>query len=313
MEIDSPEAIQQTFKRMFTHQDPERRVATLKSFKPRPTDIIIATPPKSGTTWTQQIVHGLRSGGSMDFDEISAVVPFIEASGTTGIDLDADHVAQPRAFKTHECYELCPKGAAKYLVVIRHPLDAYPSAYSFMNGWMISPPGIVSPDAFIRTALSRDNPPQSIQERGVIISVIQSWWKRRQDDNVLVVFYEDMIEDLPGAVKQMAEFIGCGAGDEELQKLVVKQASKDFMLANNSKFDDYLLKRAANKRIGLPEDAGCTAENSTVRGGGKGVRRRDLSPESIAAINSKWTSLMEELTGCSSYDELRKKYGRLGK
>jgi len=35
------------------------------------------TPPKCGTTWMQQIVHGLRTRGSMDFNEITRVVPFL--------------------------------------------------------------------------------------------------------------------------------------------------------------------------------------------------------------------------------------------
>eukprot|EP00118_Oscarella_pearsei_P007869 m.39527 g.39527 ORF g.39527 m.39527 type:complete len:141 (+) comp32751_c0_seq1:68-490(+) len=131
---DSPEAIQQSMIRLLTHLSPEARQAALQNFKPRPTDIIIAAPGKSGTTWMQQIVHGLRSGGSMDFEEISQVVPFIEASPIIGIDLDADHVAQPRVFKTHEYYDDCPKGAGKYITVIRHPLDVFPSMYAFLMG-----------------------------------------------------------------------------------------------------------------------------------------------------------------------------------
>ena len=107
----------------------------------------------------------------------------------------------------------------------------------------------------------------------------------------------------------MAEFIGCGADDEELQRLVVKQASKDFMLAHSAKFNDSLLKRAMNKKLDLPDDAGFLPENCKVRGA-SGFRRQDLSPESVKGINLKWKVLMEELTGCSSYDELQTKYGR---
>lgn len=52
--------------------------------RPRAGDILIVTSPKCGTTWVQQIVHQLRSRGSMDFEEISVVVPWIEMAFDLG-------------------------------------------------------------------------------------------------------------------------------------------------------------------------------------------------------------------------------------
>ena len=47
-------------------------------FRARPSDAYITPFAKSGTTWLQQIAHGLRSGGDMDFAEISYVVPCLD-------------------------------------------------------------------------------------------------------------------------------------------------------------------------------------------------------------------------------------------
>jgi hypothetical protein len=44
----------------------------------------------------QQILHQLRSGGDMSFDEINDVVPFIELAYDTELDLEAEHKYQPR-------------------------------------------------------------------------------------------------------------------------------------------------------------------------------------------------------------------------
>jgi len=44
-------------------------------FVPRASDIVIASYAKCGTTWLQQMVHSLRTGGDLDFDDISRVVP----------------------------------------------------------------------------------------------------------------------------------------------------------------------------------------------------------------------------------------------
>ena len=55
----------------------------------RPTDVVITPYGKSGTTWTQQIFHTLRTGGDMDFDDISRVVPWIEMAGVLDMDINA--------------------------------------------------------------------------------------------------------------------------------------------------------------------------------------------------------------------------------
>ena len=52
--------------------------------RPAAGDVLIVTSPKCGTTWVQQIVHQLRSRGSMDFEEISMVVPWIEMAHDLG-------------------------------------------------------------------------------------------------------------------------------------------------------------------------------------------------------------------------------------
>ena len=44
----------------------------------------------------QQILHQLRSGGDMSFNEISDVIPFIETAYDTEINIDAEHQYQPR-------------------------------------------------------------------------------------------------------------------------------------------------------------------------------------------------------------------------
>jgi hypothetical protein len=80
------------------------------SYQPRPTDVVITTTPKAGTTWMQQICHQLRSNGDMTFDEISSVVPWIELAYDQGQDLGAPQwnaIAEAKLrrtaalFKTH--------------------------------------------------------------------------------------------------------------------------------------------------------------------------------------------------------------------
>ena len=52
--------------RLVSHES----VAAGRAFRPSATDVIISPFAKCGTTWLQQIVHSLRTGGDLDFDDI---------------------------------------------------------------------------------------------------------------------------------------------------------------------------------------------------------------------------------------------------
>jgi hypothetical protein len=127
-----PTTIEEVHERMKDFATPEGWQRGL-AYKPDPTDVFVVTPPKCGTTWMQQIVHGLRTRGSMDFDEICRVVPWINMAHDVGIDLYAPQVAHPRAFKTHSTLDEAPKGG-KYIIVVRDPCDALLSNYLFFEG-----------------------------------------------------------------------------------------------------------------------------------------------------------------------------------
>src|SRR6185436_4009445 len=166
-------------------------------FKPAPTDVFIVTPPKCGTTWMQQIVHGLRTRGSMDFEEISSVVPWINMAHDMGIDIHAPQVANPRAFKTHSTLDEVPKGA-KYIVILRNPHDALVSNYYFFDGFFFEK-GSIDIETFAR---------EFYIPRRAVFQHITALWDRRSDENILPLCYENMKTDLAGTIEKVAHFIG---------------------------------------------------------------------------------------------------------
>ena len=264
-----------------------------RSFQAKPDDLFISTYPKSGTTWMQQIVHGLRSRGDMGFGEISEVIPFIEVAHDCGLDLNAAQGFTPRAFKTHLNAHGVPQGA-RYIVVLRDPKDAAVSFYNFMVGWYLEP-GCVSLEDFVR----RNVVGSKTDER--YWSHLASWWPRRHEADVIMFCFEDIKTDPRAAVRKVADFMGIEELDEALEELVLHQSSISFMREHKHQFDDNLLRRARDEAIGLPPDG----ESSKVASGEVGEHQNSLSAETAQQFDALWAAEISPLTGAGSYDELR--------
>lgn len=260
-----------------------------KAFKPRSDDIIITPWSKSGTTWLQQIVHGLRSGGDMDFDDISRLTPWIEVADALGIDLDAEGWL-PRAFKSHYSYHAVPKGA-RYIVSFREPRSTLVSYYRFYEGWMFEP-GTVTLDEYLAPHLDRS--------RGKDYwTHMESWWEQRDAENVLLLSYELMQEDIRPTVVRVAEFIGLEA-DDDLVDLVVHQSSREFMLAHGDRFDDLLHRQRSDAVQALPLGAGSTKVTAASHDPSRSV----LSSGVLAAMEKNWAETMEASFGLASYSDV---------
>ncbi len=263
-------------------------VARGLAFAPRPSDVIISPYAKSGTTWLQQIVHGLRTGGDMDFDDISRVVPWIETASDLGLDLEAEQKASPRAYKSHLAYTVIPKGC-RYIVSLRDPRDAAVSFFRFMEGWLLEP-GTVSIDDHTRSRFLDRSHGRDYWTH------FTSWWQQREDPSLLLLAYEHMKNDLPGTVRRVARFLEIPA-DDALIELVAHQASLEFMLAHKDRFDDRLMRGLSETILGLPAGS----DSSKVRTGEVGAHAYELSPEVTALLDQMWQETIETELGLPSY------------
>lgn len=266
------------------------RAAAL-AFRPKPTDVLIATFPKCGTTWLQQIVHGLRTRGSMDFEEITLVVPWLELALDLGIDPGAPQVAEPRAFKSHLSWYDVPKGG-RYITMVRDPGDVLVSLYHFHEGWRFEAGAITLADYSRNFFLAPE------RDRGYWKHVA-SWWPQRGHEDVLMLSYESALADVPGTVRRIAGFIGCPL-DDELLEIVVRQSSIGFMKAHGTRFDDHVSRAARNAANGLPPGGA----SSKLRSGRVGDHVDRLPMDVRAALDGIWREAMESRFGLASYPEM---------
>ena len=262
------------------------------NFRLQPTDVLIATYPKAGTTLMQQIVHGLRTGGDMNFDEITEVVPWLELAHDLGLDLEAPQRAEPRAFKTHFDWNSTPRGG-RYIFVVRDPADSLVSFFHFFSGWVFETGSVSIEDFALEYVLQGSR-------SGRYWDHLVSWWPKRLDEDTLWLCFEDIAADLPTATARVATFLGLDPRHPNVE-IATRQASIDFMRENGSRFDDHLVRNARNAACGLP----ASGTTSKVRKGKSGGGSREVPPEVLEVWNREWKEVVEPTTGHGSYADLR--------
>ena len=99
-------------------------------YRPRPTDVVVATFPKNGTTWVLHICHQLRMRGAepdfADQEDMLSLLDLIPLGLSAGKVLGADGVdrsiqsAEPHIFATHVRCDAVPRGG-KIITCVREP------------------------------------------------------------------------------------------------------------------------------------------------------------------------------------------------
>jgi hypothetical protein len=282
-----PTSIDDMISRLADFRSDEAAEA-VNNFPTRSSDVFICTYTKSGTTWTQQIVHQLRTGGSMEFDDISVVVPWLETAVDIDIDPTADQRWEPRAFKSHLSSPEIPPGG-RYITVFRDPLTVLPSFYRFFEGWFFEP-GTVTIEDFARAFYIGGS------ASGRHWQHLIDWWPRIGDDDVLALSYEDMVADPDAVPPIVADFLGMEL-DDETMSTVISNCRRSTMTQHGSKFEEILLRQKRDPLMGLP--AGGTA--SKVNASTSAVLPLYIATE----LDAVWAKTVTPILGFASYDEFR--------
>ncbi len=214
-------------------------------------DIVVSVPAKSGTTWTMNIVHQLRSGGDPDLFDVYVEVPWLEfvPSPTTEVadivaGFDAMGTERRRAFKTHSGpgdlpYQAPGKGPdVKYVVVGRNPDEAIASMRPFIDShsdawfqlWDVPKEMVVGPD--FETFVNEIGQMLLMQT----FAFLAAWWPLRNQPNVLFVHFADLKADPEGSVRRIADFLGFEPTEDEWPG-IMEYTSFAWMKAHEDKFE----------------------------------------------------------------------------
>uniref|UniRef100_A0A8C4JHG0 Sulfotransferase n=1 Tax=Dromaius novaehollandiae TaxID=8790 RepID=A0A8C4JHG0_DRONO len=197
----------------------------LENLQARRDDLVLVSYPKCGVNWLIQILSDLIFTTTQS-KHVSTELPFIEC-GDPDKYQRIKQIPSPRILATHLNYDCLPKSIfknkAKILVLFRNPKDTAVSFFHFHNN-APSIPRYSSWDEFFSEFMNGKVSWGSYFDHAV------TWNKHIEDENVMVVIYEDLKENLTSSVKQIAEFFGFSSTAEQIQSVADRatfQAVKD--------------------------------------------------------------------------------------
>ncbi|XP_041843208.1 sulfotransferase 2B1-like [Melanotaenia boesemani] len=253
-----------------------------QNFSVEDTDVFAVTYPKSGTIWMQEILPLLLNGG--DLTPIQTVVnwdrvPWLEEKRLAEV---ADKLTSPRALVTHFPYSFMPPSfhtsKAKVICVMRNPKDILVSSYYFHQmATFLEDPGTF--DEFLEKFL------EGRVLFGKWTDHVKSWRRAELGDRIMFITYEEMVQDLPAALRRMSDFLCCNLSDEVVLK-IAEHCSFKTMKAN----------RMSNFSL-VPKDYVDSDKSTFFR---KGERlhlldwKNHFSPEQLARFTSV---IFKELEG----------------
>ncbi|XP_010499321.1 PREDICTED: cytosolic sulfotransferase 7-like [Camelina sativa] len=194
-----------------------------RGFEPQDTDIVIASFPKSGTTWLKALTvallerskHSSSDDHPLLLDNPHGLVPYLELIFQTSKPDMTSISSSPRLFSTHMAFqtlrEALQNSPCKIVYVWRNMKDVLVSFWYF------------------KCAILKIEEERSMLEsmfasfcRGVINNGpfwehVLSYWKGSLEDpkNVLFLKYEELKTDPNVQLKKLAEFLGCPFTVEE--------------------------------------------------------------------------------------------------
>jgi hypothetical protein len=220
--------------------------ARWEGFPFRGDDIVISTPPKCGTTWTQTLCVMLVLGTTELPAPLSEISPWLDmqTNELSSIVTRLESQTHRRVIKTHTPFDGLPVAAGvTYICVGRDPRDVSLSwdhhmANMDMENFINARIGAVGMDDVEELGPMPEPPPEDPVERfwqwadydgdsGAMLGItlpnilrhLQTFWDVRDRPGIALFHYSDLSADLAGEVRCLAGALGIDASDELVERI----------------------------------------------------------------------------------------------
>jgi hypothetical protein len=260
--------------------DSTRRVANFLrgrlELEVRPSDVFISSYPRSGTTLTQWILYLLTHEGQADPTHLTEVSPWFERSLAIGelTAADLDRFPSPRVFKSHLPREWLPDGA-RYIYVERDGLDVLVSYFHFYCDYLGFQGSLGD---FHRLFI------EGRLQYGSWFEHVAGWRARAPDPDVLVVRYEDLLNDRKASIERIVAFLGWKREERWIDRAVI-ESSFDAMKRRESVFDHataLLLERGVSPQSFLRSGRSGSGAEALTEAQAREIRERSSKGRRVA-------------------------------
>lgn len=213
------------------------------TWDPREGDVLVCTPPKSGTTWTQTMLAMLLNGGPDLPDSLGVISPWVDADlGVDPNEVSCRIASLPgrRVLKTHTPADGFPVWeGVRVVAVYRHPLDLFFSLRKHMaNRHLDDDEPMKAPvsealAAFLDTPMDKND-----FDRDTLENVVHHYActvSSRRIPGLVALHYSDLITDPHRTIRRLADAVDINTDD----RLIDTIASATTLQAMRSKADRF--------------------------------------------------------------------------
>ncbi|XP_071493716.1 sulfotransferase 1C4-like [Diadema antillarum] len=207
-------------------------IEAIRSFEVRSDDVWVLTFPKSGTHWMIEIVsliltdgypgmvnRTLHSSGAEMINMDQTFPRTLDEMDTVKMDMTPflktiEKAPSPRVILTHLRLNRLPKDLikkAKVVYLVRNPKDVTTSWYNFFSS-----------SEFVRINWEKNFRQFLAGEMtwGSWPEHVKEFWDIREENNLLFVYYEDLLKDPMSGIAAIAEHIERPLSEEVLQRVI---------------------------------------------------------------------------------------------